>query len=143
MYVQDICLTAVKPFSVEVNLPNTNGADSITVVDATGKQQVPIGFDMAQAGPEQFGPLQSSAEKDEYRLWAVAEAGQRSSGDLSPISHPRQGRVSGLIAVFPNLGPPGAMISGLFHGSGPDAPPCWVSDIGTVYPIALWGRSSL
>ncbi|MEM9012760.1 MAG: hypothetical protein AAGE18_16145, partial [Pseudomonadota bacterium] len=46
-------------------------------------------------------------------------------------------------ALSPNLGPPGARIPGLFHGGGPDAPPWSVSDIGTLYPIALWGRSSL
>ncbi|MDJ0630646.1 MAG: hypothetical protein QNJ44_20490, partial [Rhodobacter sp.] len=42
------------------------------------------------------------------------------------------------LALAPNLRPPGAGKSGLFHTGGPDVPAGLMSDDGTLYPIALW-----
>ena len=48
-----------------------------------------------------------------------------------------------MCALAPNIRPPVTGRSGLFHTGGPDVPVGLMSDDGTLYPIALWGRSSL
>lgn len=69
-YTQDVCLKALKPFNVEVTIPNTTGATSILVYDALGEQYVPIEYDVEFAEPEASGPIECCADKDEYIVYA-------------------------------------------------------------------------
>lgn len=68
-YTQDVCLKALKPFTVEASFPNTTGAKSIVVYDAIGKHEVSIEFDAEQADAEDYGPIECCADRDEYVVY--------------------------------------------------------------------------
>lgn len=67
----------------------------------------------------------------------------RGPGDLSPVFPPGSGRVLGLMLRSPILDRRRLEFSGSDHGGGLVAPSGICRSIGTLYPIALWGLTSL
>lgn len=66
--VEDVCLKALRPFSINVVMPNTSNAKEIIVRDAAGEHHVPI-LQPLEISPEP-SLLKSAADLDQYIVYA-------------------------------------------------------------------------
>lgn len=66
-YVQDVCLTALKPFDIRVVVNGSGGATHITVFDAAGEHHVPVESATATTATED--PFTTADERDQFIVY--------------------------------------------------------------------------